>query len=135
MDKRGYDRIHKYSLTMKADTNITCGAAEADVPGNHIILPCNSVLLGITASCLGDAGLVDCPLVVYHGTTKAGVVASAALDVGGAGTQNSDSADPAAAYVDKFLPKGAEFCVSQNGTNTEDIDQLQVTLWLQDLTA
>lgn len=135
MDKRGYDRIHKYSLTMKADTQITCGAAEADVAGNHVVLPCNSILLGITASALGGAGLLICPLVVYHGTTKSGVAASAALDVGGSSSQNSDTAEPAAAYVGKHLPKGTEFCLSENGTNTKTADQLQVTLWLQDLTA
>jgi len=132
--KRGYDGLHKYALTMKANAQITCGGSEADVDGNHVILPCESVLLGLTASGLAGAALAACDILAYHGTTKSGTVVCAAMDLKTAG-QNSATADPVAGYVGKILPKGAEFCISEDGTNTKTIDQLQVTLWLRDVGA
>lgn len=132
--KRGYDGLHKYALQMKADTQISTTAAEVDVPGNHAILPCESILLGLSCSALGGAALASMDILVYHGTTKAGVVVNAAMDLSGA-SQNKAQADPVAGYVDKILPKGAEFCVSEEGTTGKTLDQLQVTLWLRDVGA
>lgn len=133
--KRGYDGLHKYALQMKADTQIATTGTEVDVPGNHAVLPCESVLLGLSCSGLAGAALAACDILVYHGTAFAsGTVVCAAMDLKTAG-QNKDQVDPVAGYVDKILPKGAEFCVSEDGTNAKALDQLQVTLWLRDVGA
>lgn len=128
----GYEREHPYALQMIAQGQITGSGAgtEADVNGNHIVLDRDAELLGVRASCLGGAGLVQANVEVYLGTTKAGTqVLSAPMDLSGA-SQNKAEGTLAASGV--IYPAGSEFCVSEDSTATT-IDQLQVTMMFRDV--
>lgn len=128
----GLGKHNRFALTMKADTTITCGGSEADVTGNHVILPCRAKLIKVKCSGLAGAALAACDIKVYKGTTKSGVaILSAAMDLKTAG-QNKDSGVIADAFIGGVFDEDTEFCISENGTNTKTIAQLQVTLMFRD---
>ena len=127
----GYGKFNKLVFQMNAQAQVTGGAAEADVVGNHIVLPCKAKIVDVRAVVDAIAAGTTAVLKMYQGADKSGtaVLSTAGLTLT---TAAPKSGKATLANPDKIWAAGTEFCFAENTTNLKTMDGLSMIVTVRE---